>query len=545
MKTIKYHISIITILLTFNLTHAQNWLWAKDGGSVTNSNASGVIFNTNGNIYFRGGYAGTLALDSISLISYPNGNTFVISSTTNGVFLKGTNIAAQNGQSGFSMQSLTNDKTDNVYLTGSINGTNIFDTINTVSYYDGYSTKFNSNLNALSVKYASSVVYSAAFDNEKNAYLVGTIDLAVKHIDTFTLYNSHVNPIFNHKTFLTKLDSTGKCLWVKQSWDGIGGIASVKLYRNSLYMYGVVDSCFLFDTATICNTRPNGSGFLTKTDTGGNVLWVRNYIPAKSAFFTGISLDNTGNCYLSGWLDSTVTIGGYTLQKTAGSNRNTFLVKYDSTGLVAWAKRISCTGDMLALGINTDEDGKTYITGNFSGTAIFGSDTVTASNSDMYVTRFDNAGNCLGYKTVVGATSKSIAQDDEGNAIVTGNISNGTTYFDSIPTTATGISNFFLAKLQVIDGVTYSVRMLPDDNRLKIYANPNTGTFTIEVPQGIVSSNRAQLGIYNSAGGVVKEEAVDISNNKLSIDIGTVQKGMYTVTLSSGGKKYSGRVVIN
>ena len=399
-------------------------------------------------------------------------------------------------------------------------------------------------MHGLSVKAASSTVYSAAFDVEKNTYLAGNITDALSNIDTFALYNNSPSPIFKPKTFLAKLDSTGKCLFLKQSWNGSGGISSVKLYRNSLYLYGVVDSCFRFDTATICNTSPNGSGFLAKTDIDGNILWVRNYFPVRSAFFTGISLDNKGNCYLSGWSDSTVTISGYTLQKTAGSNRNTFLVKYDSTGVVIWAKQISCTGDMLALGINTDEDGKTYITGNFSGTAIFGNDTFTATNNGgMYVTRFDNAGNCLGAKTVAGANSKSIAQDATGNAIVTGDINTGTVYFDAIPLNASGSSNFFLAKLSAITGPTSTNRLL-EDNRLTIYPNPNNQNFTIVVPEALVHGSTAHLSILDNSGRVIKEEDTDISGNRVNTDIGTVQKGMYTVILSHGHKKFTGRVVV-
>ncbi|MCX6198074.1 MAG: hypothetical protein NTY88_02475, partial [Bacteroidetes bacterium] len=529
MKTIKYSIGIILFLFHTTL-FAQSWLWAKDGGNSPNAYSGSLTVNTNNDIYMNGAFVDSIVFDTATYYGWHNDdNAFIAEYTTNGVFVKTARISNDNLQSGFGMGALNHDNVGNIFLPGQMNGSNTFDTIHTSSNYDGYVAKFNSALHGLNVKKASSLVYSIAFDNEKNTYIVGDITDAITHIDTFTLYNSNPQPLFHSKTFLAKLDSTGKCLKVKQSWNGIGGIASIKLYRNSLYMYGVVDSCFLFDTATICNTSPNSSGFLTKTDTGGNVLWVRNYMPARSAFFTGLSVDNTGNSYLSGWLDSTVTIGGYTLQKTAGSNRNTFLVKYDSTGAVIWAKQIPCTGDMLALGISTNEYGSTYLTGNFSGTAIFGSDTVTASGSDMYVTRFDNAGNCLGFKSEAGAISKSIAQDSLGNAIVTGNINNGTTYFDSIPLSASGSSNFFLAKLEAITGEINNLRVLQEDNRLKIYANPNMGNFTIEVPQGIVSSNRAQLGIYNNAGGVVKEEAVDISNNKLSVDIGTVQKGMYTV----------------
>jgi len=304
-------------------------------------------------------------------------------------------------QSGFGMGTLNHDNSGNIFLPGEIDGSITFDTIYTGSSYDGYLAKFSSNLNGLNVKYVSDVVASVTFDTSGNTYVIGLLHKPVSYIDTFTLYNSSPNPSFHPKIFLAKLDATGKCLWVKQGWNGGGMPGQIFNLGGNLYMWGRVDSCFLFDTATICNTRPIGSSFLAKLNTDGEIEWAKNYTSAKSAFFSGMSIDNFGNSYVIGWLDSTINIGGILLEKTAGSNRNTFIAKYNIAGNVIWAKQIPCTGDMLGQHISTDNNGNSYVTGNFSGTATFGNDIFTAqSNSYINGTRFGSTGTLRGCKKV-------------------------------------------------------------------------------------------------------------------------------------------------
>ncbi len=547
MKTTKLLTFFILLLSTSVSLYAQNWLWAKSGDYTKTAGASMVIVNTNENIYCLGGFDSCVTFDVNTITGWNDpqgGNGFIAEYSSAGNFIRLGRISKNTLQSGFSTVNLNHDYEGNIYVNGDMDGGNTFDTIHTGSNYDGYIAAFDSNLHGLNVKKAASVIYSTAFDNEKNTYLAGTIDRTIDHIDTFSLYNDNSDPFFHPKMFLAKLDSAQKCVWVKQNYGATSSVQSISLSNGNLYMIGYADSCIQFDTAHICAIGGNDVGFLVDLNMNGNIKWAHPYL-STTTYFHSISTDQIGNCYVAGGYNDSITLGSYTIYKTPGSKSNSFIAKYDSTGQIIWATAIRSDSLIYIADQSSDETGNTYIFGNFKKDAIFGNDTIDAqSNNDMFIARYASNGSLLGYKIISNVIGKSITQDADGNAIVTGILSTGTTYFDSIPLTCTGQSNFFLAKLEAITGGANSVRMMRLDDRLVIYANPNTGSFTIEVPQGIVRGNRAQLGIYNSTGGVVKDEPVDISNNRLSIDIGSVQKGIYSVTLSSGQKRYTGRVVV-
>ncbi len=92
-------------------------------------------------------------------------------------------------------------------------------------------------------------------------------------------------------------------------------------------------------------------------------------------------------------------------------------------------------------------------------------------------------------------------------------------------------------------GTTSSKRIL-EDNRLTIYPNPNNQNFTIVVPEALAQGNTAHLSIFDNSGRVIKDEETDINGNRVNANIGTVQKGFYTVILSNGHRKFTGRVMV-
>lgn len=545
MKTIKHTMTILLVTIMVTNLNAQNWLWARDGGNTVEASSSLLTVSPTGTIYLFGGFAGTFAIDAVNM-STGLSSGYILSATSNGVFLDGAKITPATGGSpgtegNFSAQSLNNDNSGSIYLTGQANNSVAFDTIHTNSFYNGYIARFDSALHGLTVKKASSLVYSTAFDKQKNTYVVGDITRSIEHIDTFTLYNSNPQPLFHPKMFLAKLDSTRKCLWVKQSWVGDSQISKVCVKNDNVYFSGYVDSCVIFDTVNHCGLN----SFIMRTDIVGNVKWFSTCTYTKHAWFTTIDVDASSNCYVIGGFDSTMYLQNYTLTQAPNSLYNGFIAKYDSVGVIHWIKQFSSDSLFHFDKMHTDTLGNTYALGYFSGTGVFLNDTMVAQTSkDMFITRISNAGAYMGVKILPHhVEAKDITEDAYGNAIVTGNISNGTTYFDNISLTSTGSSNFFLAKLSAITGPNNTNRLL-EDNRLTIYPNPNNQNFTIVVPEALVHGSTAHLSIFDNSGRVIKEEDTDISGNRVNTNIGTVQKGMYTVILSHGHKKFTGRVVV-
>jgi len=538
---------LITLFMATSVTNAQSWQWAHSGGGDLNvppDQGLGVVAGSNDTIYAFGIFNVELQLDS----HYNVGNKssyFIAQYTPSGQPVKSALIKrANNNPGGATAFNFESDKDHNLYVSGDIYNTYIFDTLSVNGLGAGYVAKFNNNVKVQWVKILADMNYSVSVDNQKNIYSVGNVSDNTAYIDTFALHN--LSGTFRPKMYLTKLDSTGKCQWVKQSYGGGFFAGNLASNRQHFYFFGRIDSCMNFDTLNICPAT-GMSSLLIKTDSSGNVNWVSKAQSTKSAFFSKLTVDSKSNCYALGWFDSTLVIGNDTIHKTASSFRNLFLAKYDSLGAVKWLKPVYCNTDAVSNDISTDNLGNTYITGTFSGTAVFGNDTVTATGggANMFITRYDANGNCLGVKTVYNATPESITTDASGNAIVTGSIKTGTTNFDTIQRTSNGGEDYFVAKLSAITGGSSSIKTPVADNKLIIYANPNRGNFTIDVPKSIVTNTTAHLQIYNTAGSLIKDEKVDISGSSISVDLGTVLKGLYTVTLSgSSFKKFTGKVMV-
>lgn len=141
-----------------------------------------------------------------------------------------------------------------------------------------------------------------------------------------------------------------------------------------------------------------------------------------------ISSDQNGFVYIAGTFNSTtITFGSTTLTNTGGSsNRDIFIVKYDSLGNVMWAKKAGGSGDDEVSSIYADKNGFVYITGDFAGTGIsFGGINLTGytSSQNYYVAKYNKNGNAVwantalayDYTDVMGVTADTI-----GNVFVTG-----------------------------------------------------------------------------------------------------------------------------
>ena len=555
MKNIyKACLILLLVCIATVFTYGQNWQWAHSGGnSATTPPDRGinVVVGNNGNIYSLGVFTSSIYLDSNYYIG-SFGARFIAEFSPAGICEKAILSHKENiNDGGAALYNFNKDSRGNMYMSGQLSDSYVFDTVLAEGSVGGFLAKFNPSARCVWVKsFIANGNRGVAFDEQHNIYSIGDVIYNNTYIDTFALHN--LSSTIKPKMYIAKLDSTGKCQWVKQSY-GSGArteFRNVKVAGNNVYASGfMVDSCASFDNNTYCIN----ASFLMKLDTSGALQWL---VPLNRlsglAGFGKIGVDNNHNCYGVGTFDGNVDVGGDTLYKQSGQIAS-FIIKYDTSGSVVWKRQIYSDSSVIETSSHTDITGNTYITGTFSGTAIFGNDTVTATPGsgafntiarNMFVTRYDANGNCLGVKTAYNATPESIATDTYGNAILTGSIFN-TAFFDTIQRTSRGGEDYFVAKLSAIIGGSSSIKTPVADNKLMIYANPNRGNFTIDVPKSIVTNTTAHLQIYNTAGSLIKDEKVDISGSSISVDLGTVLKGLYTVTLSgSSFKRFTGKVMV-
>src|SRR5262245_21669652 len=92
----------------------------------------------------------------------------------------------------------------------------------------------------------------------------------------------------------------------------------------------------------------------------------------------GISLDDAGNVYVTGYFAGTSTFG--TTNLTARRNEDVFVAKYDSGGNVLWVRQAGGDGDFHGFDIAVDGSANAYVIGRFCcGTVSFGTNTLSAN----------------------------------------------------------------------------------------------------------------------------------------------------------------------
>ncbi|HKR07335.1 MAG TPA: T9SS type A sorting domain-containing protein [Bacteroidia bacterium] len=153
-----------------------------------------------------------------------------------------------------------------------------------------------------------------------------------------------------------------------------------------------------------------------------------------------IAVDTNGNSFSIGWFYSPyITVGSDTLLNadSSGNSTDIFIVKYDASGNVLWAKSAGGMSIEGGSGITTDLSGNAYITGSFLSSAVtFGSWTITNSGGyDMFLAKLDTYGNVLWAKSAAGSSNddgQSVTTDAAGNLYLAGNFRSPAFTLDTI-----------------------------------------------------------------------------------------------------------------
>jgi hypothetical protein len=223
--------------------------------------------------------------------------------------------------------------------------------------------------------------HSTATDIYGNVYVAGYFNSSTITFGTVTLTKTNsISSSYN--MFLIKYDPAGNVLWATKA-GGKGGNDQpngiVTDGNGNVYLTGLCgnDPNITFFSATTTGTTitlNNASSYLVKYDPSGNVIWAKNEI--GTPVWQGLAISGE-NLYRTGGFSGNVTIGTSNLTSLGGTD--IFTAQYDIDGNVLWAKCGSGTGpDDSGIGIATDGNGNAYITGWFNGPAIqFGNFTLT------------------------------------------------------------------------------------------------------------------------------------------------------------------------
>lgn len=158
--------------------------------------------------------------------------------------------------------------------------------------------------------------------------------------------------------------------------------------------------------------------------------WVNQTGASNSVTNMDVSIDETGNSYVTGFFSGIIDLdpgAGQQLVSTVGSS-DIFLAKYDSQGQLVWGKAFGSNG--ADEGLHIDVQGNSVVSCGFFLTSVT-FDTINPNgflNSfgdfDAYITKYDTSGNFIWAKQVGGFTgieeARSVCQDAQGNVYITG-----------------------------------------------------------------------------------------------------------------------------
>jgi hypothetical protein len=381
-------------------------------------------------------------------------------------FSIGATATTVNGAVG---NSINTDRAGNVYFGGYFSGTTNVDPGPGTRYFT--TTDQTSGLVA---KYSSghALVWADAFvgtggsdyntiagvvpDAAGNVFVDGFFAGTVR-IGGFTLKSASQEG----DSYVAKLNSSGTVQWVRQ----ISGPSHVNLeYNTSLALDASGDS---FVTGNFQGTMTIGGksltsagsddGFIAKLDPNGNVLFAKRFGGVGSDFGTGITITSAGAIFVTGGFSGQVAFGATKLTSAGGYDG--FVAKLTSAGQFSWAKRLGGAANDAVDAVVVDAAGNVYASGVFTGSASFVVTTLPgAGGYDAFVTKLNSSG---AFQWAVGITGPGddetldLSIDAAGNLYTAGWFQRTAT-FGGISLTSAGGYDSFVAKISNAGSVLWA-----------------------------------------------------------------------------------------
>ena len=205
------------------------------------------------------------------------------------------------------------------------------------------------------------------------------------------------------------------------------------------------DNAMCVNFKCICNTGymdcdNNMSNGCEKKISDEKNIWSKRFGGSGHDVGKSVSVDSSGNVYITGGFDSsTIDFGGGALKNAGGDD--IFLAKLDNKGNHIWSKRFGGSGHDVGKSVSVDSSGNVYITGGFNSSTInFGGGILTNAGgecnssicSDIFLAKFDNKGNHIWSKRFGGSgrdVGNSVSVDSSGNVYITGGFNSSTIDF--------------------------------------------------------------------------------------------------------------------
>ncbi len=310
----------------------------------------------------------------------------------------------------------------------------------------------------------------------------------------------------------------------------VGGMNTDEIFgictddAGNVYTSGGFQTTATFGSTTLTSTWSRDV-HLSKQDAAGNYLWTIQGESPGTARGLDIAVDASGNIYLTGYFENSITFGSQTLTK--GNNLYIYIAKFNNSGVCQWIEAIEgSTEAVWSRGIALDDNNNIYVTGELEGSGTFGTITTPdVGSGDIFLTKLNNSGTFLWAKTMGSSANSDVSYnvdlDANNNVLITGEFK-GTAIIagQSLTSTSSSFSDIFIAKF--------------DSNGNGLWASNYGDSYGSESGRGVIVDSNDDIYVTGFYKGTINFGANSISS---VTDMYTTSPGydMFVAKFNSAG----------
>jgi len=168
------------------------------------------------------------------------------------------------------------------------------------------------------------------------------------------------------------------------------------------------------------------TAFLVKFDPTGKLLWAKRFGERGSVYGNAVAVDALGNILLTGELDGVVDFGAGPVESLAPS-ADVFVAKFDASGRPLWSHLFGDEYRQSGRAIAVDAAGDVVVAGEFEGTIDFGGGPFTGAGN-VFLAKFDAEGRPLwskGFQGINPQHTRDVVVDRAGRVVIAGDFYEG------------------------------------------------------------------------------------------------------------------------
>ncbi len=564
---IKLSIALLIIILIPHAAFSQTLVWGAKFGGTGTDNCSTHILDSQGNMYVAGIFSGTADFNpgsGIYNLTAVGVNDMYIAKISSGGALIWVQQYGENGEvHAFDMQL---DASGNIFVAGGFRDTidldpgpgvtNLMAYPSTSSNFDAYVCKLDSLGNLIWAKgfggFSSDYVKTIKLDAFDNLLLYGQFAATVDFDPGPATFNVS---IFGNGIFISKFDTMGNFLWVKQmSQQGSLTVSAMEIdSAGHMYCVGDFQGPIDFDPGpssfVLSSSGPSSHRdiFICKLTSLGEFAWAKKIGSDSTEFVTAVGFDAYRNIYLSGYFAGAVdfdpdTSSSYILTPGGPWNNSFFFCKLDSSGNFKWANEFALPNTKS---ITCDINNNIYL----AGIAQSGLDADPGPavhpifTNGPCIIKFDQNCNFLFAISTTGNTARpdKVTIYQNTDIYVSGTFS-GSIDFDPGPATqlvnSTGLYDGYIWKISAVTSLNEN----SDIRTFIIFPNP--GSQEVELKIYLQSNEIIETNIFNIIGETVFSQTnfFNLYYNKL--DVSNLPVGIYTIQLRTLSSTLAAKLVI-